>query len=424
MPSIVKLVSISTLDDVEIMSGIHLLRGLPEEILFLGWYHDVHYGNDEYGCTSVPNIFHNWLVKRSDLEAGQLTHVNALGSECTDFVAGRIEYIPDKKLLILGGYRYTSTGAGYPKVIFIDVTDPENPSVLKEIEYPSEYTGSPYATPLYNPKHNLLFIGVHKAFKVYYDTLENVMNVTSIDQIPNSIDGYYIVYPLDEDRILMMSSGNTLDGYDIVNQQIISLGWEFGISFRTPNYLVYVYKDANNHVIVRFVNLSDLSIANEYNTNSEVSGWVHDYVTIIGAGDKVIVINAESNELFVVDPDNGIEYSTTLPEQCVWGARTDDGIIYCTHLYTGKGDIKKFEADQYYKVSIQGATVCVTDKDGNPLANKPVYVSDIYGYMPLRSVNQKYYAGAKTLTQLTTNSQGCVDLSQFAGKTVVIIVPP
>ncbi|RLB79704.1 MAG: hypothetical protein DRH17_13340 [Deltaproteobacteria bacterium] len=422
MVSIQKLVSITTLGDVEISSGIHVLHGLPEDWIYIGWYHEFNYGSDEYGCTSLPNIFHHWLMKRADIEAGQLTHVNALGRECTDFVGMETTYDPAKKILVIGGYRYTAGDQGYPKIAIIDVSDPSSPRVLKELEHSQSFS-SPRARPYYNPKHNILMIGVHPENRIYYDTFENVLNASSIDAIPNRLDGYDWISPVDEDRVLVANpSTGRNDVLDLTTMQTSPTDISGWFIVRAPNYVVALYKTANNTIGVKFFNISDLSLAKDVDTGKSAPSN-GEQLSLLAVGDKVVIFNNESLEIYVVDPVNGLEATFSLPEKCGWLDRFSDGVVICTHPFRGNGDIKEFLADVYYAVVVNGTKACIKDQAGNPVTNKTVYVSEPYGQQCSRDV-QKLYGLLKSVTQLTTDSEGCVDLSQFVGKTVVIIVPP
>ena len=415
MPTLTDLLTFSTLTDVDFVSGLVVLRNLDEEWVFFAWYHDANYGNDEYGCTSLPNIFHNWLMKRSDIEAGNDTHINVLGNECTDFVCTSAVYVPSKKILILAGYHYTSDGNGYPAIYIIDVSDPANPTIIKHLQHSS--AGATYNYVYYSVKHDKILIGVRlgDTVRIYYGSYDEVLNANNIDDLPY-IDGYRDICPIDEDRVWVLNPLTLAEAIlDLSTMSVTSSSLGVLKLIRLRSKIAGFYKTGNNTVGIKIFDL-DLNLLGDIDTGI---AWTSR--TLYAVDNRALII--AGTDWAVVD-ETGIIAQGTLSKSCLRGDRSRDGFILCTPGEGSTGTIRKLTPDTGYKiVKVSDTVVQVLDLDGNPVANKTVYVAEVRGSTASeRNVQKVSTPGA--FTELTTDSEGKVDLSSYAGKTVVIIVPP
>ncbi|MCD6418471.1 hypothetical protein J7M00_06795 [bacterium] len=425
MVQVVKLLQLSNISDIEVSSGIKILKINGEEWVFFGWYHDTQYGSDEYGCTSTPNIFHNWLMKRSDLEAGKTDHINITGSECNSFITLGVQYLPSRKWLMVHGYTYTSGGTGYPRLAIYDVSDPNNPQVVKDIQSSSSVS-SVFTHALYNEKHDKILISWKPTLKLYYGSFNDLLNASKIEDLPNVIDGYDVFYSIDDDRVIVCDNAHfpsTCYIMDLDTMQIETSGINLDLpKTRTINYLVTLAKSDSNNIVVQFRSLNDLSVIKSYDLGVS---WGSKTPQPMPIGDDVAVFDFSNSKIHVVNKDNGLVQTIDLPKVCVEGDISNDGTIICADFNMAGNSINKLVADIYYKVIFNGASVCIEDNQGQPLANKNIYVGEIGGTNQLdRWQMIRGYSLPSSLDSKTTGSDGCIDLSEYNGKAVVIIVPP
>ena len=422
MVQLVTLLTLSSYNDVGISPGPVVLRFLSPEYIYIEWYHDTQYPNDEYGCTSLPNIFHHWLMKREDLEAGKDTHINLLGSECTDFLGSFPTVSIRRKALIIGGYRYTGPNMGPPKVVIVDISNPESPSVIKELELSTSASDYPPARVLYSEKHDLILIGYSfPSVKLHYGTWDEVINASHIDDLP-SIDGYSDPWPIDGDKCIVRgSAGTAVFDFTTKTATPLTLPGAHPKFLRTPSYLVIVYETDTNTIGVQFRDVSDLSLVGDIDTGKSYPSD-DDLLLEVPVGDKVVIIDSDRKVMFSVDVNGNIGDEVSIPDVCAWGDRSNDGTILCTDVGYGPGGrIKKLVGDTYYSVTLSNGKACIKDNAGNPVPNKQVFVAVVgTGRNSIRK--GLGYDGLDNVTVRTTGSDGCVNISDLAGNPVDIIV--
>jgi len=424
MVSLTRLAQISNLSDV--IGTLVVIKHPSGRFVYKPWYHDRNYGSDEYGCTSLPNIFHHWLLKLEDVEAGNLAnHINLLGTECTDLVHITSSYVPQKKALLIAGYTYVGANTGYPRVVIVDLSDPLNPRVIKDLRH--SRSGSPARTAVvYSAKHDKMLIGVlGPETAVYYGTWDEVLNASNIDSLTKLADGYWGMLPIDNDRVMIGGpSGRAVVDLSTMtvqtpsdNPNIDNLG---NLVHRTYDKLVTIVVDTTYKI--RFLDL-DLNVVSEFDTGLPKPDNL-EKLWIATDGINVVVIDNHNMKILLVDPTNGIKATTDISEVCAWGDLVDKGYILCTDFIEGTGKFVKLVLDGYYSVSRQNNKVCLSDEAGNPVTNKTVYVCRSEISSPaLDSAYQELPGFERTCTQVTTDSNGCIDLSGLEPGVYVILAP-
>jgi len=410
MPSISKKLTISTLTDVEFCSGIRVLADLG--YVFFAWYHDVDYDSDEYGCTSLPNIFHRWLMKLDDLRAGKDTHIN-LGEECSNFVVLATAYVPQRKELWLGGYRYTGPDNGHPRLEIWDVSSPVSPVLKKALEL-STSGDHPRVIPYVSTKHNVVILGIllDNTPQGRVCSIDEVFGANSLDELPSATPAPLWVYPLDEDSVTMAHDGArykcTLPGYECTEISVSDIACACMVD--VGDYYALMYSGDTN-VMVDFYD-KNLNLVKTIDTGISKASC-SEYP--IGKN-KLLIISGTS---WAIVDINGVVASGSLSLPCLQGSITPDGTIICSHKGTGEGSIYELVPDTHYKIVKDENGVKIVDKNGNPVANADVLVGEIKSSCQSWRSHALIF-NAKHITR-KTNSNGYIDLTDLYGKAIEII---
>ncbi len=422
MPTNTRLARITNATDVDLNQNILGLGaiGYPEWVVF-PWYRDVSYANDEYGCTATPNIFHLWAVKLSELN-GQtppnVPHVNLLGNECTPhWVWGNIlAFVRNgRKYIAVGGGRYTGPDRIVPRIVVIDVTDINNPSVVKVLEDSGERSNINQIAYCPDSDSFYVFTSDNVLRRGTFDEVVNANSLTDLTPV-KSYSTVAGIIPVSMTKALI-PIGDTWDVLDMVNGEIIGT-FEAARGLWAPGAknLFVLIKDSNGNVTeVRKYDPDSLSVLETFTLSEPIPApnpsWAH---TAHVSGD--IILYPVGSTLYVIDFANKQVSTITLPFS-IGGASP-------IPVYNGKlvmfeagddqaktnGWLNLVELDDYIYIVYDSANrrIRVVDKNGNPVANRTVYIAEV---LPSTWIRR----GIRPIGTRTSDQDGYVDISDLSG---------
>jgi len=425
MPTATQLARISAATDIDLNQNLRELSAivLPGWVVF-PWYRDTTYGSDEYGCTSIPNIFHLWLVDLSQLN-GQtppnVPHVNVLGSECVDhWLWGNIVAFvrQGKKYLVIGGGRYEGANTITPRLIIVDITDPNNPQVVKQLEDTGTKSSAHHV--LYCPKSDTFYV-VTSDGVLRKGTWDEVMNATSLRDLTAVKDYGTVValIALTQTKALVYNDSQGI--YEILNMETGQIEGTFTppsghFPVTSTKKLYILERDENaNIVAVHVYDPDTLTEEKVFNLPSPVPAPSPAWALAVAAvGDVILWI--VDNTLYVIDVANETVNTVTLPINVSGTVPINmyEGALLLfekgDHCALTNGWLYKVVLDAYVYARYDPSTkkVCVYDEAGNPVANRTLYIGEITPATWNRG-------GATPKVTRTTGSDGCVDISDLTG---------
>lgn len=379
-----KLAQVAGLNDVE--GFIYPLPKPLDKYIYVFWYHDIQYASDEYGCTTLPNIFHHWLVDVTQLTEQtppNVPHINLFGSECTPYVYFRqVQFFQrqGKLYMLLGGYEYGS----YVKIAaLIDITNPANPVVVKVLKDTQGSSWWNSHKPLYFPARDEILLvslnGIGRACK--FDQFLNATDFTSCPQIfstgfSSAVDGFIANFT--EDKVyIAVSDYNTQNTYRAIYDAtgtVTTITQSIG-QVNAKYALVFVVS-GGNVTRIDLVDKSTLSVVSSINVNMPFSEYY-----AIDIGDGAMFLFNGTSKIYIIKY-TGEVYEYTL-SQAYYGAGYISGSFYAFKHVSDirtSGEIYRITIDNYYYVERDpndptGKTFILKDKAGNPVPNKTIVIA-------------------------------------------------
>jgi hypothetical protein len=398
-----------------------------DKYLYIFWYRDVTYSSDSFGCTTLPNIFHLWIVDETQL-TGQIgkdiPHINLTGNECNPhvFFRGFQFFWRDGLKLLLSGYVY---GGNYPKFISIyNVLDPTKPRLEKELRDGSATKGDwwNYLAAVYLPSTDEIWFGDING-NIYYAKygsflgLSNFQGATKL--ISDSLDSAQIHIDWLSGSILLVRVTNyntksvkyyridasaktysdvtaTFSGYNGVAN-----GHRFVIAWKTSGSAITQIDLYNKPDLTLNKSLS----AGITTTRVHYITDLYDYVIILDV-DRIVFVNIADGSV------SSVAYTRNL-----YGAEMYTPNIYGFNWVNDintTGELFKLTLDYYYYVEYDPANKRATIKDqsGRVLANTTVYLAD---------VSNESLQSADGVISVTTDAFGSIDLSKYLGRVLRIV---
>ena len=398
-----------------------------DKYLYVWWYRDTSWASDSFGCTSIPNIFHFWILDETQL-TGQVgtavPHVNLTGSECNPhvFFRGFQFFWRNGLKLLLSGYVY---GGSYPKFISIyDVSDPTKPKLDKELRDGSATAGNwwNYLAAIYLPSTDEVWFGDINGNIYYakYDTfltLSNFQGATKLisgtlnsaqphfDWLGGSIlllrlSDYNTAttkfYKIDASAKTYTDVTTTLSGYNGGGN-----GHRFVIGIKTSGSTItqidlYTKPDLT---LYKSLTVSISTTRVHYVTD------LYDYVIIVDVN-QIVFVNIADGSVSTIAYTRNLNSAEMYTPSIYGFSRTGD--------ITTTGELYKLMLDYYYTVTYDPTTKKATIKDqgGSPLANATVYLAD---------VSNELFQSADGVISVTTDANGVIDLSNYAGRVLRIV---
>jgi len=413
MPTSTLIKQICTVDDdCDINSPPLDLSVIGIDKTFIHWYHDVSYGSDEYGCTSLPNIFHVWLIDRNG------NHVNVTGNECTPYWGwGRLKslyYDGSKWYILWAGVRYTSANTGYPFIMVIDLSNPDSPSTT--ILQGSSTISSP-SNIIVNIQNGKVVYSQHNSAAYIFD-FNDLLTASSLDDVlANAIAinvgvGHHIGL-LGSDKIVIVDNNRNWYIYDYSGTQLYN-----GTLSAYPDAPIPIYYQGTQAVWVWRIDQSSATIIKDDGTTvtKSVTAYTGDTwkFGVYAIGVKMFIAIEPAGEGILYDPINDV-MTTGIPVDCPIISFGKPNNMVCVDKIVGYANFKKFVPDSYFIVSVNGNKVTVTDSAGNPLSGKTVYM------WKLTALTNLYAGIDNTYQTATTDANGQVTIP-FSG-VVAIAVP-
>jgi hypothetical protein len=398
-----------------------------DKYLFVFWYRDTTYTSDSFGCTSIPNIFHFWILDEGQL-AGQtgtaIPHINLTGNECNPHVFFRgLQFFWRNGLkLMISGYVY---GGSYPKFISIyDVSDPAKPKLEKELRDGSPTAGNwwNYLAAIYLPSTDEVWFGDING-SIYYAKYDFFLILEHFQDAPKLITGTFTSAQIHFDwlggSILLLRvtdySTNTTKFYKIdasaktYTDETTTFSGYNGVA--NGHRYVFAWKTSGS-TITKFDIYSkpDLELVDSLSVNITTTRVhyitdLYDYIMVVDV-DRIVLVNLADGSV------TAIPYTRNLYQ----------AQLYTPHIYgfnwvndiNTTGELYKLTLDYYYTVTYDPTTKKATIKDqaGNPLANATVYLAD---------VSNESFQSADGVITLTTDANGVIDLSKYAGRVLRIV---
>jgi len=415
MVSFIDMRRLTNASDIE--GTIFWLSGLVEndEILAFAWESEGQYGSDPYGCTTTPNVYHSWLVKKSDIDAGgsyPVPHINLRGAECTDGWGVWFLYIPKKKWLYQSGFRGVSC-SGTKFFTIYDISNPSSPKIIKDFQGTS--------TSICGVYHAFYAEEVDKWLIIATDTLDakiattdQLLNATSWDQLPNAP-----VKPTRDTCITLGGSKIICSGviYDLKAETTSSFPDESVIG-ASLNYVITTPNKWNENITVKWYKKTDLSLAYSQTTTFKHPPWRAHVIPDI---DSVLIISyyqEASDKVYVLKPD-GTLLSFTLPRSVELRMLTRVNGFFV--IATRDGYFSYLIPDSYLMIKKEAGKYVLRDMNNNPVSNKSVMICQ---QSSIGSRDEDYY-GYDGCTTVTTDANGVIPIpSTFVGKSFIIIAPP
>ena len=379
-----------------------------DKYLYVGWYHDLNYNQDEYGCTSLPNIFHIWLLDETQL-TGQtypnIPHINLFGQECTPWVVFRTLHFmarQEKFYLFLGGYDYSDKRKF---MSLVDITDPTKPSVVKTIKDDTG-TGDWWNNlmAVYNPDRDE-FIYIDISGNVRRLSFSAFLNATKFTDgevvkatgLSSAIEG---VYAWNSDYMLIKVSqygtANKYYGlYHRKNGTVTDIS-AFDFDDIASKYALKYNISDGALTSIDLIDKSTRTVSKTLTLN--ISGVNNKYINP-DLGDGILFIGNRGDTVIAVIKYDGSYYIYTSPVK-LYQASYRKGNIYTFEHYSNiatTGKLYKITLDVFYyvKPTTSPDVFQLVDQNGNPVANKTIYLIQDYGW----SLNDGY-------TTVTTDANG------------------
>jgi len=394
--------------------------GYPNWVL-ITWYRDVTYGNDEYGCTSLPSIFHVWLVDLMQLN-GQtppnVPHVNLLGQECVDHWAwGSIVMFvrQGRKYIALGGGKYTGASRIIARLVIVDVTDIQNPQVVKTLEDDADRGFS--NDVLYCPDSDRFFTQTSD-WALRTGTWDEVINASTMKDLAvvKTYSGGVYTKLIDRKTALVGVKGSW-DVLDMVNAQVVqTLAIDAWTVIRTSTGVFALIEDDNRNITaIEKYDPSTFELVDTFTLPSPIAPpnppWGRG---IFGVKDYIYIL--QESTFYIVDMANKTVNSISLPS-ALCSALSEvpyDGKLIVTEegdsASQSNGWIALLEFDDYVYAKYDPTTrkITIVDKAGNAIANHTVNIAQI-----IRGVTS--YVGQDVIGSRTSDSNGQIDISDLVG---------
>jgi hypothetical protein len=394
------------------------------------WYRDVTYGSDSFGCTTLPNIFHWWILDKTQL-TGQtgtsVPHYNLFGNECrAEVFFGNAQFFMRNGLkLLVGGYVY---GGNYQKyVALFDLSDPTKPTLLKELLDVSTPAGGYWNShrALYHPPTDeiyVLSINGDVRYAKYSDFL-NARDFSSLSLVGN------LGFSNATDGILPFSSGELMVR---VSQYGGTGVWNGLLDTSTKTLTRYTLLDSYQEFVsgrkyLLGVKISDSTLSGidviDKTTMSVLKSLTLN-ITLIGGspwrdlGDYLARIVIDGKTFRVINLADGSYFDIILPYP-MYGSDFIAGKIYGFNWVSGidtTGELYELTLDSYYYLDYDPTTrkAVLRDQAGNPVPNKTVIISKLF--TPSR------VSGFEKDVTKTSDSSGVIDLSDISGVFSITVV--
>jgi len=363
-----------------------------DNYLLIFWYHDTQYASDEYGCRSLPNIFHTWLVDETQL-TGQtppnVPHINVFGQECTPWVMHRtINFLArqGKFYLLYGGYDYTDKRKFLSLIDITNITSPVVVNTIKDDTGTGDWWNLLQA--VYNPDRDEFVYGDITG-KVRVLSFQAFLNATKFSDgvvVKDTAISNAIVHILgwDSDNFIMKiyAYGGTTTYYglyDRKNGTVTDISIP-EIHFVLAKYGVKYNMSGSTLASIDLVNKSTRSLEKTLNVNLANVNYTHNPVDI---GDGIMVLGSQGSTVIAIVKYDGSIYQYTSPVK-LYNPFYRKGNIYAFEHYSGistTGKLYKITLDAFYyvKPTTSPDTFQLVDQTGSPVANKTVYLIQDYG---------------------------------------------
>jgi len=401
-----------------------------DKYLLAFWYRDVSYGSDSFGCTTLPNIFHWWILDKTQL-TGQtgtaVPHYNLFGNECrAEVLFANAQFFMRSGLkLLTSGYVY---GGNYQKfVALFDLSDPTKPTLIKELLDVSTPAGGYWnlLRALYHPPTDeiyVLSINGDVRYAKYTDFL-NATDFSSLTLVGN------LGFSPATGGILPFSSGKLM----VNASQYGGTGvWNGLLDVSTKTLTRYTSLDAyQGHVSGRKY-LLGLKISNNTLTGIDVIDKTNMSVlrslTLnialasqnpwIDLGDYLAQIVIDGKTFRVINLTDGSYFDIILPYP-MFGSNLIAGKIYGFNWVSGintTGELYELTLDAYYYLDYDPTTkkAVLKDQAGSPVPNKTVIISKLFA--PSRD------SGFEKDVTKTSDASGVIDLSDISGVFSITVV--
>jgi len=386
-----------------------------DEMIALAWNSETNYGTDPYGCTSTPNIYHHWLVKKSDIDAGgsyPVPHINLRGTECSDKWGHYFTYIPRKRWLYESGFKGTNCSG--PKFFTIyDLTNPSSPKIIKDFEGASTSQCGLYFAYYAEEVDKWLLVD-QDTLQAKIATTDQLLAMTSWDQLPNA--------PANPTKPLCVTVGGS---------KIICAGVIYDLKAGTTstfpdeeligaslNYVITRPSGWNQNISIKWYKKTDLTLAYSQTTTLGQPPWGP---IVIPELDSVLIypyFGEANNTIYLLKPD-GTLMSFTLPRSVEMRllARTKGFFTIATR----DGYLSYLLPDSYLMINKEAGKYVLRDMNNNPVPNKSVVICQ---QSSIAKIDAEPY-GYDECTTVTTDANGVIPIpSTFIGKSFIIIAPP
>lgn len=402
---------------------------IDERYAVLAWYRDLSYASDEYGCTSIPNIFHLWLVDLTQL-AGQtppnVPHVNIFGTECVPHwqwhnYSYNIATKQNKRYLLFGGGRYASASVIYRRLVIADITNPTSPAIAKLLEDTGTY-GAPNDIAYDDATDKVCVVTSDAVFRC--DTLDNILNypaTANLRSIPAvstrpSVRGVVkvgtkymfiwndAIYNLDTGSITTSPFPAGTDHVTTSNNYVIVL---IASTQDRRNKTAIEVRDPDTLSLIKTINISPpFFVDPDWNYSLSVE---KDTVILLGSDNT-------SGKFAVIDIPSSTVTTGSLPQR-IWTNINPIRMKYRGgYLVWGnpgsvdRGNLKLLLPDSSVNIIYDSANkrVRLLDLANNPVANRTAYIRT------LRATGQTRLISGN-LVQRTSDANGYIDISDLAG---------
>jgi len=401
---------------------------IDERYAVLAWYRDLSYASDEYGCTTIPNIFHLWIVDLSQL-SGQtppnVPHINVLGSECTPHwmwsnYPYNIAYKGGKRYLILGGGRYVSGSNIVKRLVIVDITNIAAPSVVKVLEDTATYS-APNDIAYDDATDKVCVVTSDAVFRC--DTLDNILNypatadlrsipaVSTRPSVSNVVKvgtKYMFIW---DDAIYNLDTGSiTTSPFPAGTDHV----------FTSNNYVIVLIAstaDRRNKTAIEVRDPDTLSLIRTINFPSPFfvdPSWNY---SLSVEKDSIILIGGDSSgsRFMIIDIQSGSVTTGTLPQN-IWTnynpirMKYRGGYLVWERASPATGRLLHLLPDSFVNIVYDSANrrVQLLDQLGNPIASKTTYIRILRATGTARLLSG-------TLIQRTSDANGYIDISDLSG---------
>ncbi|HWO70251.1 MAG TPA: Ig-like domain-containing protein [Actinomycetota bacterium] len=389
------------------------------------WYRDTTYGSDSFGCTSIPNIFHWWVLDKTQLN-GQVStnipHVNLFGDECRAEVLFRgVQFFMRNGLkMLVSGYTY---GTYRKFAALFDMSNPLTPSLIKKLE--DVGTGSWWNKhkAAYVPRTDEIYV-LSLNGDVRYARYNDFINATDFSSLSlvgnigltNATDGLYL---FDDTRLIVtayaqLNLANKWFGFVDVTTKTLTRNTTLETSVVIFNMGKYTLGLTISGGVLTRIDVYDKtpSLLRTYTVNMQI-------YTMIDLGDYVGIVLSDRRTIRVFNLTDGTYFDITLPEPIFGLSMNIGGRIYgfkwVSDINT-TGELYEITLDSYYYLDYDPATkrAVLRDQAGNPVPNKTVYVSMVDNLAESQSMSRSI--------AMVTDANGVLDISNLNGTFYFTIV--